>query len=586
MKPILNLISELNFKSKLQFFFLICLVIVLSFINTLSVLSIAPVVDVLLENDFDNYSKITQIIISLTAMDDISLSFAFLFFGSTLVLAGVAAVFVQYMVFKIKYDVVIFLMTESFSQFFNSKYLFFLESNTGELLNTFQKESDKIGSTLGNIAKLIANSLQVLIFITVPFYISFNLTIVFILSAILITAPLYFINKKIYPLGKLNTETANKVSDVLQESLSAAKLVLSYSRQKQTTEKYKNSFQDHANISIPFFTYQFAISLLFMPLGMCAALFSIYYGINLGVSLAETAMILFAFFRMMPIAAIMFQTRSEITGFMPAFQQLQKLIDLARDFKESKDGREFDDFKKGLYLKNINFSYPNRVKVLNDINIEIPKNKTIALVGKSGSGKTTIADIILGLHKPSSGSFSIDDSNIDNINIDSFREKIGYVAQEPYLFNASIRENMKWSVPLCSDRDIWDALKVANIDIFVKSLETGLDTNMGDRGNKISGGQRQRLALARVILRKPLLLVLDEATSSLDNESEKLIQKSIMEVSKTSTTVIIAHRLSTIKTADIVYVIDDGALIESGNYEELILDKESMFYKMVTSQTL
>jgi ABC-type multidrug transport system fused ATPase/permease subunit len=297
-------------------------------------------------------------------------------------------------------------------------------------------------------------------------------------------------------------------------------------------------------------------------------------------------MILFAFFRMMPIAAIMFQTRSEITGFMPAFQQLQKLIDLASDFKESKDGRKFDDFNKALYLKNINFSYPNKVKVLNDINIEIPKNKTIALVGKSGSGKTTIADIILGLHKPSSGSFSIDDSNIDDINIDSFREKIGYVSQEPYLFNASIRENMKWSAPLCSDKDIWNALKVANIDTFVKTLETGLDTNMGDRGNKISGGQRQRLALARAILRKPILLVLDEATSSLDNESEKLIQKSIAEVSKTSTTVIIAHRLSTIKTADIVYVLDDGALIESGNYEELILNKETMFYKMVTSQTL
>ena len=146
------------------------------------------------------------------------------------------------MVFKIKYDVVIFLMSRSFSQFFNSKYLFFLESNTGKLLNTFQKESDKIGATLGNIAKLIAYSLQVLIFIAVPFYISPFLTLIFIICAIVICSPLYLINKRIYPLGVLNTETANNVSDVLQESLSAAKLILSYGRQGKTTELYKKSF--------------------------------------------------------------------------------------------------------------------------------------------------------------------------------------------------------------------------------------------------------------------------------------------------------------------------------------------------------
>lgn len=583
MNSVTKLITELNSKSKLQFFFLICIVIVLSLINSLSVISIAPVVDVLMEKSSNDYSDITRYIATITGQDTISLTFALLFFGITLIVAGIFAVLVQYMIFKIKYDVVIFLMSRSFSQFFNSKYLFFLESNTGKLLNTFQKESDKIGTTLGNIAKLIANSLQVLIFIAVPFYISPFLTLIFIICAIVICSPLYLINKRIYPLGVLNTETANNVSDVLQESLSAAKLILSYSRQAKTTELYKKSFQDHANISIPFFTLQFAISLLFMPLGMCAALFSIHYGLSNGVSLSETAMILFAFFRMMPIAAIMFQTRSEITGFVPAFEQLQKLINLAESYKESKEGSEFIDFKKGLFLKNINFSYPNRVQVLKDINIEIPKNKTIALVGKSGSGKTTIADIILGLHAPSSGIFLIDDLNIKDINIDSFREKIGYVAQEPFLFNTSIRQNMQWSVSLCTDEEIWEALRIANIKEFVETLELGLDTVMGDRGSKLSGGQRQRLALARVILRKPALLVLDEATSSLDNESEKLIQKSIAEISKTSTSVIIAHRLSTIKTADIIYVIDNGTLIEKGSYKDLVNNKKSTFYKMVTS---
>ena len=136
---------------------------------------------------------------------------------------------------------------------------------------------------------------------------------------------------------------------------------------------------------------------------------------------------------------------------------------------------------------------------------------------------------------------------------------------------------MQWSVSLCTDEEIWEALRIANIKEFVETLELGLDTVMGDRGSKLSGGQRQRLALARVILRKPALLVLDEATSSLDNESEKLIQKSIAEISKTSTSVIIAHRLSTIKTADIIYVIDNGTLIEKGSYKDLANNKKSTF---------
>ena len=578
-------IFELLTKSRdfiAQFTVLVLLVIALALLNSISIFTIAPVVDILLEKSPSDYSTITILILKLFNLDSITLGYSFLFFGVSLILSGVATVVVQYMVFKIKYSVIMHIMSEAFDQFFRSKYSFFSESDMGVLLNSFQRESDKIGSTIGNIAKFIANFLQVILFLSVPFFISAKLTIIFICCAIFICIPIWIVNKKVYPLGALNTSTANNISGILHQSFSASKLIIAYGNQKIATKNYKNSFFEHAKVSIPFQTILFGINILFMPLGMCAALFSIYAGYLLGVSLSEMAMILFAFFRMMPIAGNLFQIRAEIIGFTPAFEQLQKLISNAKKYEEIQTGEPFKGFKSSIAFEDLTFSYNNSGPVLKEINIEFSKNKTTAIVGRSGSGKTTIGDILLGLYKPDSGFVTIDGNDFSSFNINTFRQQVGYVSQEPFLFDSSIKENMLWSKPDASDEDIWNALKLSNLEEFVKGLPNELDTSMGDRGGKISGGQRQRMALARAMLRKPQILLLDEATSALDNESEKLIQLAINNLASKTTIVIIAHRLSTIKNVDHVYVLDQGGILEHGSYQELADNKKSKFSEMLS----
>ena len=209
-----------------------------------------------------------------------------------------------------------------------------------------------------------------------------------------------------------------------------------------------------------------------------------------------------------------------------------------------------------------------------------------AIVGESGSGKSTITDLVLGLQSPTHGQILIDDLPFNNWNQNSFRKKVGYIPQEPILFYASIRDNLLWSKSDAKEEDLWQALKLSNADYFVKNLSEGIDTIVGERGVRLSGGQRQRIALARALLRKPDLLILDEATSSLDTDSELMIQKSIEELSHSITILVVAHRLSTISKADKIYVLKLGEIIEEGSFELLSNKRDSIFLEMLSKQNI
>ncbi|UTB33123.1 MAG: ABC transporter ATP-binding protein/permease [Methanobacterium sp. ERen5] len=226
-------------------------------------------------------------------------------------------------------------------------------------------------------------------------------------------------------------------------------------------------------------------------------------------------------------------------------------------------------FDHSIKFENVSFSYETKKHYsINEVNINIPKGKTVALVGPSGAGKSTMADLLMGLIQPDTGKITVDDNALDFIG--SWRDKIGYVSQETFLFNETIKFNLQLSNPDATDTDIYNALESAAAYEFVSKLPEGINTFIGDRGVRLSGGEKQRLAVSRALLRKPYLLILDESTSNLDSENEKKILNAIEHLHGKTTILLIAHRLSTIKNADIIYVIDEGEILESGTWEDLL----------------
>ena len=583
MRDVFDTIFNFEKKLKLKFLFLLFLIFLLGIINIISVFSIAPVVDTLLEKSPDELSLFTKITADILNIDKFSVFSSLLFFVLVITFTGIGSVVVQYYILNIKYASVTDLMGKSFTQFFKSKYSFFSETDMGMLLNSFQKESEKIAIVIQDVTRFLSFLIQLLFYLLMVFYISTSMSLIFIFSALLFCTPVLLLNKKVHPMGAKETSTFNAVSKNIQESFSAAKLILSYGRQDATGQKYLSFYNDYTTVTKPLQLIIFTINVMIIPLGTSAAMVAIYWGYKSGISLAEITMILFTFFRMLPLVGQLSQSRSQVIAYLPAIEQLRELNAEAKIYEESSEGKNFRDFQKKITLKNISFKYPNGKEVIKNVTLNFPKNKNIAIVGSSGSGKTTIVDILLGLYFPTSGTIEVDGSLLSKFNINSYRNKIGYVPQEPFLFDDTVRNNMLWSKPDASEEEIWEALEIANAKDVVLALKNGLDTKTGDRGDSLSGGQRQRIALARTIIKKPLILLLDEATSSLDNESERFIQNSINNLSKNTTMITIAHRLSTIKSADYVYVLEKGEVLEHGTYDDLLSNTNSKFHEMISN---
>jgi len=557
-------------------------------LNAMSVIAVAPITDFLLERGGENSSKITQYLVEVFAFFGYNLTLlaVFLFFGILNLVNGLTGVVTQYALLRIKYDVLIHLLTDTMGQFFRARYLFFSQGDMGKLLNSFQQEVNKVGDTFGHIAQLLANVLQVIIFLTVPFILSPKLTITFLMSVIFVSLPLWLLGGVTYRLGRKNTNTANLSAGVLHEILTSAKLILSFGQQENAISRYKKSIVNHSRASIKFQTLERSILYLFIPFGMIAASAALYLGYLRGESFSDMSMVLFAFFRLIPVLGQIIRGKTNIEGFIPAYEQIERLQKDASNLKEPRGNLIFNTFNEGIQLSNVSFKYPGRKHALKNINMVLKKGKMTAIVGRSGSGKTTLVDLVLGLFEQSSGDIFLDGKKLSHYDYISYRHQVGYVSQDPQLFNTTVRENLLWSYPNASDRDIWDACKLANAKLFVRELPEKLETILGDRGIRLSGGQRQRLALARAIIRKPKLLILDEATSSLDTESEQLIQESIELLASKMTIVVIAHRLSTIRNSDYVYVLDKGEIIEKGSYEELAKILNSRLSKMIAEQSI
>jgi ATP-binding cassette subfamily C protein len=301
---------------------------------------------------------------------------------------------------------------------------------------------------------------------------------------------------------------------------------------------------------------------------------------------AATLLLLFLFSRLVPRMITLQQTVQQVIGALPALRIIRSLIDTCERSAEH-DAVNQIPVESGLIgVRGLSFSYGGKgtSEALSDVNLEIPDGMTTAVVGASGSGKTTLADLLLGLLRPDTGEVSVGSARLDPAHLESWRAQIGYVAQDTYLFNATVRANLEWARPGATEADMRESLRQAAADEFVSRMSNGIDTVIGERGVRLSGGEKQRLSLARALLRKPRLLILDEATSALDSENEERIYDAIEKLHGEVTILVITHRLSTIRSADLIHVMDRGHVVASGNWDTLMAGGNSRFRELCAAQ--
>ena len=285
-----------------------------------------------------------------------------------------------------------------------------------------------------------------------------------------------------------------------------------------------------------------------------------------------------------PVRAFIDQFAS-INHGVAAGERLFAVIDAENDIKDAPDAKEFEGLKEKIEFRDVRFSYDETREIIHGVSFEVRKGETVALVGPSGGGKSTLSELIERFYDVDSGDILFDGISIRDYKQESLRSAMSLVSQETVLFNDTIKSNIALGNRNATDEEIIEACKVANAHNFIMESPEGYDTNIGDRGAKLSGGQRQRLSIARAVLKNPEILILDEATSALDTESEKLVQDALTKLLKGRTSVVIAHRLSTIMNADRIFVIDEGRIVEQGKHDELIA-KGGVYAKLVELQNV
>ena len=473
------------------------------------------------------------------------------------------------------------LRSSLFHKTFQSNWPFLMEQKIGYLERVLMFDVYISSSTITQMSGLILLATSFVTYAVVAFSISTFITLLTIAFGLV----LFFVFKPfLYKIQRLTEESAAKekmVSHHINQNITGAKMIKAQAVENMVFQKGKEYFQRFKEIRLKKAIYQFSVSAAFEPIGFIfAAILLMFYYQKPAFEIAAFAAIIYLIQKMFSFMQTGQRTAQGIVEIVPYIKSVIGYGKVIIENKETDAGTHNFKFENKFEFQNIDFSYNGKAKVLSGINFEIKNGDMIGLVGSSGAGKTTLVDVILRLIKPTSGKILVDGIDLNEISMDSWRKNIGYVTQEMFLLNDTIKNNIRFYDNTISEKDIIEATKVANIYKFIEKLPNKFNTEIGERGLKISGGQRQRIVLARILARKPKILILDEATSSLDATSEKLIQEAIDKLKGKMTVIAIAHRLSTIMNSDKLLILDSGKIIEEGNPKELLERQDSHFYKL------
>lgn len=467
---------------------------------------------------------------------------------------------------------------------------YFSEKRKGDTMARISTDVLEIQHSFLSILELIVREpLMILFTILTMLLISLKLTIfVFIfipISGFLIS----LIGKKLKKHSDKVQQEQGFFLSIVEETLGGLKVIKGFNAEKIFGKKFQKSTSRFYNFSNTLLNRQNLASPTSEFLGITVISILLWYGgqmVLVEKSLDPGLFIVYmglAYNILTPAKAISKASYGVKRGNAAA-ERVLEILNTTSPLQDHPDAKEKKEFTSDISIENISFKYEDEY-VLNDFSLKVPKGSSVALVGQSGSGKSTIANLVTRFYDVNKGNIKIDGVDIKDLTKHSLRDLMGLVTQDSILFNESIKNNLLVGDPTASDEEIIKALKIANAWEFVKDLPAGIETNIGDSGNKISGGQKQRLSIARAVLKNPPIMILDEATSALDTESERLVQSALENMMKNRTSIVIAHRLSTIQNSDLIVVMQKGKIVEQGTHDELI-SKDGIYQKLVNMQSL
>jgi ATP-binding cassette, subfamily B, bacterial MsbA len=490
---------------------------------------------------------------------------------------------------RIKVDVVRNMRVDIFSTVTRLHIGFFNDQRKGDLMSRFTNDIGEVeNSVMNSLKSVLKEPITIIVFIGILFSISVQLTLFTLILLPVIGGLIGEIIKRLKKKAKLSQEAMGRIVNILDETFSGMRVIFAFNARNFLLRKFEQETTYHRKVNLSIARKNELASPLSEFLGVVVVALIMYYGGKMVLS-QENALEAEQFLLFITIYASMIQPAKNFSNGITSLQKgtiaaerIFSVIDVEPAIKNKPDAKPLPEFTSGIEFKDVTFAY-EKESVLQNINLKIAKGKTIALVGPSGGGKSTLADLVPRFYDPTSGQVLVDGIPITDYDIESLRHHIGVVTQESILFNDTIFNNIAFGMENVKEEDVIQAAKVANAHDFIMQTEDGYQTFIGERGSKLSGGQRQRLSIARAVLKNPAILILDEATSALDSESERLVQDALNNLMKNRTSIVIAHRLSTIQHADEIIVIQSGNIIERGKHDELIR-QEGLYRKLSSIQ--
>ncbi len=515
------------------------------------------------------------------------------------VLSGVIGVYQGYLNSLVGEGIMRDIRTSLVSHLHRMSLAFFTNTKTGEIMNRVSSDVDNIDSVVtGTLVTIVTNVVTMASTVGLIFFLDWRLALVSLAIVPLMILPLSPVGRRMYDIRKLTREKRDAIESITQETLSISGITLIKSFVREAFEKKR--FQDVGNdlmaleIRLAMVGRWFIASITAMVvIGPALVwLFGGYLAIQSAITIGTVVAFVTLLGRLYAPASSLAGVQVQIVSAFAVFERIFEYLDMPTEHTESANAVVLGEVAGAVAFDDVRFSYPSGTgidgalserKALDGMTFAIAPGQLAAFVGHSGAGKSTITQLVPRFYDPQSGMVRVDGHDVRDVSIASLRENIGIVTQETYLFHDTIAANLRYARPDATQEQIEAAARAANIHTFVASLPDGYETIVGERGHKLSGGERQRLAIARVLLKNPRILILDEATSALDSENEALIQDALVPLMVGRTSLVVAHRLTTILSADVIFVVDAGRIVEGGTHAEL-LERNGAYARLYWTQ--